>query len=392
MFDRSRTWISLEHFIYENREALVKTNVIYFGACIEHNGVVRFHEKHIVLISRSTVPWSNANPLDFQTDFRPKHFIFYAGLQRYQLPVMTTTTDSVDWSSKVDRTFIRQASMFHSCHAFLLHCLLSLFIRNGTDGYHVSLSTEPPLRTTVQGIPVHRVPLQYHTPTSPYALSVTATDAATVPSTAARSYNFLATQVWPSARTAARALVEWFPSIALSEGPGTLCEFGCGPGLPSLTTALLGATQVYATDVDDLALALVRQAAREQGVSDRVTTGVFDLTDTEAVVERLPLADLYLFSDVFENAAVAEGAAHITAHILNHQHCCVWVFAQTDRSQREIYLRELRRLLNDPTLTWSPSRTPTTSGSWNEKGDSLPKPWKDRLWLCDIDETNVFYG
>jgi predicted nicotinamide N-methyase len=281
--------------------------------------------------------------------------------------------------------------MFHSHsqhrHAFLHHCVFLLLILIGTHSYHISLSAKQPRRTTVDGIPIHRVPLRFDDPHSPYALAVTTyDDVTTMPLTDARSFNFLATQVWPSARTAARTLEEWYQSTT----DCTLCEFGCGPGLPSLTAALLGASQVYATDVDDLALALVRQAALDQGITNRVSTSLFDLTNTAN--DLLPKADLYLFSDVFENAAVAKGAAHVTARIVDQQRC-VWVFAQSDRSQREIFLRELQGLFKDPTLTWSRSTKPTTILSRN-KGDQdpIPQPWRDRLWLCDIDETNVFYG
>ena len=79
---------------------------------------------------------------------------------------------------------------------------------------------------------------------------------------------------------------------------------------------------------------------------------------------------------------VAKGAALITTRLLKENHSSkIWVFAQSDRAQREVYLQELQYLLLAPSLTWSQSMQPP---------DILCK--EDRLWLCNIDETNVFYG
>lgn len=211
----------------------------------------------------------------------------------------------------------------------------------------------------VGGVPVHKVPLQRNDNDSPYCL---------VSSTASFNdvkTNFLATQVWPSARLAATSVQK---HLDLS---WVVCEMGCGPGLPSLTAAKLGACKVIASDVDVFALDLVKEAAITQNL-DNIETIQFDLTKPEAL---LPPADLYLLSDVFESGAVARGAARVTDAALTNG-ARVWVFAQTDRAQREEYLTELNKIRKS-SLSW------TAMDDFDES---------QALWLCDVNENTVSYG
>lgn len=221
--------------------------------------------------------------------------------------------------------------------------------------------------------------------------------------------NFLATQVWPSSRIASKVIEKCI------DPSWTICELGCGPGLPSLTAARAGAKRVIATDVDSLALELVQAAAIEQGLIDndnggygldylrdvnrreqRLTTRKFDLTSQE---NQLPRADLYILSDVFESTAVAEGAAwHIQTvfsqnrRLLSENYCQqkkdrslsrVWVFAQSDRAQRDSFLVKMKEWYknNDdkrrPILDWTMNHTPDHNSE---------------LWLFDLDETMVDYN
>ena len=242
--------------------------------------------------------------------------------------------------------------------------------------------------------------------------------------------NFLATQVWPSARVAAATLEDRvFGSSGLlvsatGEGPPTVCELGCGPGLPSLVVAAGAAAsgeggcavRVIATDVDPFALDLVAAAAGEQGlladgsggggvlstrVLDLVRTGerlaeedsgsgnantIDDDIDNDDSLSWLRDVDLFVLSDVFESGAVAAGAARLTHRVLSwgasetkpRRPRRVWVFAQTDRAQREAYREELGALLGfEAVPEWS---SPESFGV------------SDLLWLCDVDETLVAYG
>lgn len=209
----------------------------------------------------------------------------------------------------------------------------------------------------VSGIPVHSVPLKRNDVDSPYCFVASRLTSSET--------NFLATQVWPSARLAASTIQKHLnPSW-------TVCEFGCGPGLPSLTAAKLGAKRVIATDLDEFALKLVEKAAAQQEL-DNIETRRFDLTATEDI---LPPADLYLLSDVFESGSVARGAAHLTDKAIANG-ARVWVFAQTDRAQREEYLQELCKL-RESNLSWQ------TIDDYNDS---------QALWLCDVDEGAVNYG
>eukprot|EP00977_Amphora_coffeiformis_P007101 scaffold1551_cov166-Amphora_coffeaeformis.AAC.6 len=258
------------------------------------------------------------------------------------------------------------------CRAFLFVWLVTTSCRHVTT---TALSTPlPPLAKTIDGVAVHRVPLfrndnNKESP-SPYCL------AASTPPFDRPEINFLSTQVWPSARTAALSLHQ---HIANPEW--TVCEFGCGPGLPSLTAALK-CRRVIATDLDQFALQLVQTAAAEQGLDNNVETIPFDLVDPTLP---LPEADLYVLSDVFESSTVAQGAARVVRQALQNRGR-VWVFCQSDRAQRHAFLQDMRTYLADDSLDWQPPQQgPPTTDNNHDDGTQ-------QLWLCDVDETTVFYG
>lgn len=212
----------------------------------------------------------------------------------------------------------------------------------------------------IAGVRVHEVPLRKNDPSSPwcYAASIGG-DGDCIP-----AGNFLATQVWPSARHAAWTLEEH------ADPCWAVCELGCGPGLPSLAVARKrkgSSVRSVATDLDPFALRMVEAAAAKQKLD--LSTQLFDLTSDDP----LPPADLYLLSDVFESSHVARGAAAHTRRALRAG-ARVWVFAQSDRAQREVYLSELR-FGDDSDLEWSSKFV----------GD------RAKLWLCDVDETAVKY-
>ena len=148
----------------------------------------------------------------------------------------------------------------------------------------------------------------------------------------------------------------------------TMCELGCGPGLPSLTAAAAGVGKVIATDLEPLALELVCSAALDQNLVNVVETRLIDLCGDE-----LPPADLYVLSDVFESGSVAKGAARL----LHATNSLVWVFCQSDRAQREIFRNEMRALLGDNDLDWIPMQSFDPS---------------KRVCLFDVDESGVSYA
>jgi hypothetical protein len=216
---------------------------------------------------------------------------------------------------------------------------------------------------TISGVSVYSVPLRRSDPDAPFCHAVTMDGG----SSSIVSNDFLATQVWPSARFAASTLEQ---HLDLS---WTVCELGCGPGLPSLTAAKIGSRHVIATDVHPFPLELVKAAARSQELSDRLSTQLVDLTNLD---QPWPVADLYIMSDVFESASVAGGAAVHTQRALEAGKR-VWVFCQSDRAQRAAYLEALRQSNHDlHSLNWSPQFP----------GEN------QQIWLCDVDETLVSYG
>lgn len=99
----------------------------------------------------------------------------------------------------------------------------------------------------VSGVGVHRTYLRLPNPALPFAPPpfCYSADAFTLPSEDDEgdvgpsldvTPNFLATQVWPSARAAATTIEK------CSDPSWIICEFGCGPGLPSIVAASTRAT------------------------------------------------------------------------------------------------------------------------------------------------------
>mmetsp|Transcript_42050 Transcript_42050/g.48608 ORF Transcript_42050/g.48608 Transcript_42050/m.48608 type:complete len:319 (-) Transcript_42050:66-1022(-) len=283
----------------------------------------------------------------------------------------------------------------------------------------------------VRGLPIHQVPLrqqqQKQQQSSSLPLQAPYCYALSSITDLPPQCNFLASQVWPSARVAAKILEErflagdLFPSIRKNENcnPGsmnrnkfTICELGCGPGLPSLvfaatatrdTTKTEVKVNVIATDIDEFALELVNAAAIEQGLENIISTRSYDLSCGDDDESWMDDVDLFVMSDVFESNAVAVGAARLTHRIFsrnstNNQTSPLhandkkfFVFSQTDRVQRDIYVRELRRLFLQSREEGHPDVFISSSSSFDW---STPESYNpvDFLWLCEVDETRVDYG
>ena len=208
----------------------------------------------------------------------------------------------------------------------------------------------------VSDLSVHKVPLRRADDASPYCYAVSSI------SNLKSHHNFLATQVWPAARLAATFVQEHPPENLV------VCELGCGPGLPALTAASSGAKQVIATDLDPLALELVAAAARDQALA--VHTEEVDLCG-----DHLPIADLYILSDVFESAAVATRAARLL-HENAGKDSMIWIFCQSDRAQREPFQRDLSNRMGEDLR-------------WTAVNDYDPA---NRICLFNVEEGEVLYG
>jgi len=237
------------------------------------------------------------------------------------------------------------------------------------------------VRNDILGININPVPLFNDDTTSPFTYAVS--DITKLQP----NNNFLATQVWPASRMAAEQLI-FLQSLNKQQHNEikSICELGCGPGLPSIAAAKLLDCNVIATDIDPLALELVNAAAYDQKLSSKIRTEIVDLTKSY-----LPEADIYLLSDVFETSDVATGAASL---LYNNVLCGnssssssaedkkqIWVFCQSDRAQRDVFLNELKILCNDETLEWK------NKSQIIENFNSM-----QRLVLWDVDESEVCYG
>jgi len=334
--------------------------------------------------------------------------------------------------------------MLVSMLSFLLISVLGTIITSA------SAMTDGNCRTMVSGVHVHSVPFQRSDPSSPwcYASSFVLPSDECIDNEESignsnangsvnernsdynypNNRNFLASQVWPSARVAASKLLK------LSDPEWDTCELGCGPGLPSLAIAARNARyqrdgdggggnisrrigRSIATDIDAFSLDLVIAAAQDQDLHSSSTTiggrigggggkgkrsdghpwietRIFDLLDESAI---LPDVDLYLMSDVFESRDVARGAAFHTAKVLKRgEGRKVWVFAQNDRSQRDWYVQYLKKFLTESLLLpTSKTETEDPSLHWALEWSPIQPELRGKnegLWLCDVDETIVNYG
>jgi hypothetical protein len=306
----------------------------------------------------------------------------------------------------------------------------------------------------IDNIPIHPVPLhQSKQSESPFCYAVSAFEAlsSTESLLQSPSVNFLATQVWPSARVAA-LLLEQLISATCCDGiknddlfdDVTICELGCGPGLPILSAAVTAKKSILsesrlskrrllfvATDLDSFALRLVAKAAVNQGfnvVQQCSDTDIrlslvesktyiefmiqqYDLLSLENSAKNVfnessiatneisdsilpPRANLYILSDVFESKKVAVGAAYVTMALLHRDPLArVWVFAQTDRPQREVFRECLEsfddnQFRNDISWRTIPNISPDcNSDAFLKWAHNLP-----RLFLFDVDETRVQYS
>lgn len=221
----------------------------------------------------------------------------------------------------------------------------------------------------VAGHRVHKVPLTTRSPDAVFALAVS-----NISSLQPRD-NFLATQVWGSARVAAHAIINR-QTDSNETKYGCVCELGCGPGLPSLAAAV-HFPSVVATDVDPLALQLVQAAAEMQQLTN-VQTRLFDILNDHD--DDIPRADLYILSDVFESHRVAEAAAGLVDNLLIFAD--VWVVCQDDRPQRDSFVDTLSNL----------QATSSTASHELVWGGTTSHHETHTLWLCDVHETNIPYS
>lgn len=151
--------------------------------------------------------------------------------------------------------------------------------------------------------------------------------------------------LWPAAQIAAQAVVAWANAHPRGgRGGGTspplrVLELGAGVGLCALTAASIG-LEALATDYRGVTLALVRAAAKRQGLE--VGLQILDMRDHAG--SPLPEADLVVVADVLAFPTVAEALAFRVAEARARFGASVLV-ADTGRGFRQDFLDKLRELL-----------------------------------------------
>ena len=152
---------------------------------------------------------------------------------------------------------------------------------------------------------------------------------------------------------------------------------------------------MVATDVDEFCLRMAKCAANAQNLSSIFHTEVFDVvTGGSEGCDKLlngNKVDMYIMSDIFESSHVAIGAAQMTLRALE-EGSIIWCFAQSDRANREVYLKEVKRLLleenvskDDVNLKWK-----SLDDSNHVMRNELDAPL-DKLFLWDVNEEKVNY-
>ena len=130
----------------------------------------------------------------------------------------------------------------------------------------------------------------------------------------------------------------------------TICDLGCGTGLGSFTSALLGAKNIVSLDIDQLSLALC-DITYERIKSDhfkhsesipKMTFKQFDMNSSEV----LPFCDLLLMADVtyYEPLAMVAAARVFEAKTKYNSSILI---TDCGRRSTTVFSTELNRLLNN---------------------------------------------
>lgn len=130
----------------------------------------------------------------------------------------------------------------------------------------------------------------------------------------------------------------------------TVCDLGCGTGLGSFTSALLGAKHIISLDIDQLSLALC-DITYERIKSDhfknaesipKMAFKQFDMNSTE----ELPFCDILLMADVTYYEPLAMVAAARVFEAKTNYNASILI-TDCGRRSTTVFSTELNRLLNN---------------------------------------------
>ena len=130
-----------------------------------------------------------------------------------------------------------------------------------------------------------------------------------------------ATRVWHAARLASWACETGWAGLNI-HGQRVL-ELGCGTAALGLACAALGASEVWLTDNESMALDLAQRNAELNGLQSRTRTAHFDLMSIDApwgmaVPQHLPVFDVIVASDVLYDVTAPEHLAATISRLLAH--------------------------------------------------------------------------
>jgi ribosomal protein L11 methyltransferase len=123
-----------------------------------------------------------------------------------------------------------------------------------------------------------------------------------------------------------RGCLRFLDSLSRESEPGGFLDLGCGSGILSIAAAKLGYSPITAVDIDPDAVAVAGENLASNGVDDRVTTGVADVSTWTAespysVVAANILAPVLLANADRIAAAVKRPGGHLLlAGILTSQY------------------------------------------------------------------------
>ena len=168
--------------------------------------------------------------------------------------------------------------------------------------------------------------------------------------------------LWPSAKLVANTILRNYNKRDLENM--TIVELGTGTGLVSIITALAGCKRVIATDFNPLPLSLLEKGAELNGVSERITTQLFDVKAIE--VQQVPRCDLLLVADMLYEPATAVAVAHRVVEAINSHASKVIVADSPNRPGRPDFTRTLNDLLKTQRIEFAAVRGETVTGVRHE--------------------------
>lgn len=172
--------------------------------------------------------------------------------------------------------------------------------------------------------------------------------------------------LWPGARSAATTLATRL-NARPSGTPARVVEIGCGTGLASMVAAMLGATDVLATDASTATLELVEAAAASQDLP--VRTSILDLFDANVPLPEH--VDFAVAADLLYSDELARAVARTLARLARRG--AALIVTDSQQRCRAAFVSELAASLGVSEAEVAFEERPLgaiTGWSYNDGGDA----------------------